>query len=184
MQPLVPPPVELILVVDVSGSMRQYTEQAKQYCRAVVDTALAKSPRLRCGLLAFNTECSVLSTLTNRRDNLLSAIGRLASSGGTNFYSALHVCSGWLETQARPGSQRVILFQTDGADGGSSTHAQQWADRIRHTQHATLIGIAVGDGAQSALLHRMCTRVVTSRDYNALVLEAVAIAESAVNATG
>jgi Ca-activated chloride channel family protein len=113
------PSRDLLLVIDVSGSM--HGESIVQ-AREALDSALARlDPGDRFNVIAFNNSAwSLFPELRSATAGNVSAarrwVGRLDASGGTEMASALRMA---LATAAEQGQGRLrqVVFLTDGAVG-------------------------------------------------------------------
>ena len=102
------------LVIDRSGSMQGAPlQQAMAGARLFVDRLQAGD---RATVIAFDDKVQVLAGMTEDRQALKGAIGRLTSGGSTALYDAIVRAAG--AVLAEDGA-RIIVFLTDGADTGS-----------------------------------------------------------------
>ena len=110
-----PSSIDLILVVDKSGSM---SEGEDSKFRMVIESSQAVIEILneedRMGVIAFDSKPYTISDLSsiNNRDELVFKIQGLTPRGGTDFYPALVQAFDWLEKSDAP--YKHILLLSDG----------------------------------------------------------------------
>ncbi len=106
---------DIILVLDVSGSMAgDKLERVKQDSKELVSSLLT-DPNNRVALITFETESSLISKLTNNKDEILNQIDSLTDSGNTNYYQPLiHVDEILKNYQKEENRECIVLFLTDG----------------------------------------------------------------------
>jgi Ca-activated chloride channel homolog len=123
-------PANILLIVDVSGSMRedQRMPQAKQALEAFVVAAAQKGGRDRIGLATFSDDYSEIvpiGPIAENRQRLLDAIRALEPRGNTAlFYSA------WTGQQKMlslkdPDRINAVVLMTDGLENGSKRYQGQ-----------------------------------------------------------
>ena len=126
-------PFEIALLLDTSGSTRVDVGLIRQAANAFID---ALRPGDRVAIVGFNTtrqgqnvaaKVEVLSTLTDDRKLLRTAIENLGSSNGTPFYDALERIADDIFHEAPReevrGRQAVVAL-TDGVDSTSESDFQ------------------------------------------------------------
>ena len=146
-------PRDLVLVVDVSGSM--HGESIRQ-ARAALDLALAGlRPDDRFNVIAFNNGAWSLfpGTRPANAANVAGArrwVGRLDASGGTEMAGALRLALAVPE-EASTGRLRQVVFVTDGAVGNEAA----LFDLIeRHLGEARLFTVGIGSAPNSHFMRR------------------------------
>jgi VWFA-related protein len=137
-------PFEVALLLDTSGSTR---EEVGLIRRAALDFIGALRPGDRVAVLSFGTAAEgrgkvatveVQSRLTNDREALRGAVGRISASNGTPYYDALaRVAEDIFRAPAAPElrGRRALVALTDGVD---STSASDFA-----SARAQLLGMGV-----------------------------------------
>ncbi|MFL6374484.1 MAG: VWA domain-containing protein [Pyrinomonadaceae bacterium] len=108
-------PVNLVLLLDVSGSVESYVNFIRRAARNFVDTV---DPRDRVSIVIFNDDVKVLSTFTTNKGELSKSLDTFDAGGGTAYYDALaYVISDTL----RPlkGERSAVVVLTDGDDNRS-----------------------------------------------------------------
>ena len=108
---------DVILVVDISGSMSgDKLERVKQDSSELVEYLLSDAEN-RVGLITFDTESEIVSTLTNDKESMLEHISNLQDTGTTNYYDALKnvdVLLSEINYQKEENRDLITLFLTDG----------------------------------------------------------------------
>jgi VWFA-related protein len=108
-------PFNLVLLLDVSGSVENYVTFIRKAARNFVDTV---SPGDRISIVIFNEDIKVLSTFTTDREKLLKSLDTFDAGGGTAFYDSLAYV---LTDTLRPlkGERTAIVVLSDGDDNHS-----------------------------------------------------------------
>lgn len=108
-------PFNLVLLLDVSGSVENYQEFIRTTARAFVGTA---DPRDRISIVIFNDDVKVLSDFTSDRAVLNESLGAFDAGGGTAYYDALaFVLADRLK--ALGGERSAVVILSDGDDNSS-----------------------------------------------------------------
>jgi VWFA-related protein len=157
-------PLELIVAVDISGSMAPAMPKLK----TAVKEFLATVPRQhRITLMAFNDTMFTVGRGTSDPAERSKAVDRLASWGGTALYDVILRGTDMLGRQT--GRKAIIVF-SDGEDEGS--HAVM-ADVERRLQASdvTLYMIGQGRGVTMEPLRRVMQRLVAPTGGRALFTE-------------
>jgi len=105
-------PFSLVLLLDMSGSTRNFRPTLKQSAIRFLD---ALSPEDRVAVVTFNDKVKTLQNFTNDRRKVAFAIDYLAEgTGNTNLYQALRYS---LEQLSKEGKRRkAVVVLTDGID--------------------------------------------------------------------
>lgn len=108
-------PFNLVLLLDVSGSVENYQDFIRKTARAFVQTA---DPRDRISIVIFNDDIKVLSGFTSDRAVLNESLDAFEAGGGTAYYDALAFV---LADQLRPlgGDRNAVVVLSDGDDNRS-----------------------------------------------------------------
>jgi VWFA-related protein len=122
-------PFSLVLLLDMSGSTRNFRPTLKQSAIRFLD---ALGPQDRIAVVAFNDKIKTLQGFTNDRRKAAFAIEYLAEgTGNTNLYQALRYS---LEQLSKEGKRRkAVVVLTDGIDTEMSR-----LDRGTSSQAATV----------------------------------------------
>ena len=108
-------PVNLVLLLDVSGSVDNYVNFIRKAARAFIDTA---RPEDRISVILFNEDVKVLSGFSTNRARLSESLDTFDAGGATAYYDALAYT---LADTLRPlrGERTAIVVLTDGDDNRS-----------------------------------------------------------------
>ncbi len=108
-------PVNLVLLLDVSGSVDNYVNFIRKAARAFIDTA---RPDDRISLILFNDDVKVLSGFSTNRAQLSESLDTFDAGGATGYYDAVAYT---LAETLRPlrGERTAIVVLTDGDDNRS-----------------------------------------------------------------
>jgi VWFA-related protein len=108
-------PVNLVLLLDVSGSIENYVTFIRKAGRAFVDTV---DKRDRISIVTFNEDVKVLSGFTTDKRLLSESLDSFDAGGPTAYYDALAYT---LAESLRPlaGERTAIVVLTDGDDNRS-----------------------------------------------------------------
>lgn len=108
-------PVNLVLLLDVSGSVDNYVNFIRKAARSFVET-VGKNDRL--SIVIFNDDVKVLSKFTTDKAALSESLDTFDAGGSTAFYDSLAYT---LTDTLRPlkGERTAIVILTDGDDNRS-----------------------------------------------------------------
>ncbi|MGH8596434.1 MAG: VWA domain-containing protein, partial [Gammaproteobacteria bacterium] len=108
-------PFNLVLLLDVSGSVETYVNFIRKAARNFVDT-VDKDDRI--SIVIFNEDVKKLSGFTTDRDKLSKSLDTFDAGGGTAYYDALAYT---VADTLRPlrGERTAIVILTDGDDNRS-----------------------------------------------------------------
>ena len=108
-------PFNLVLLLDVSGSVENYVNFIRKAARNFVDT-VDKNDRV--SIVIFNEDVKVLSKFTTDKGKLSESLDTFDAGGGTAYYDALAYT---VADTLRPlkGERTAIVILTDGDDNRS-----------------------------------------------------------------
>jgi VWFA-related protein len=108
-------PFNLVLLLDVSGSVDNYVDFIRKAARAFIETA---SPDDKIAIIIFNEDVKKLSDFTTDKSKLSESLDTFDAGGGTAYYDALGYV---LADTLRPlrGERTAIVILTDGDDNRS-----------------------------------------------------------------
>ncbi|MBX7221646.1 MAG: VWA domain-containing protein [Blastocatellia bacterium] len=106
-------PFNLVLLIDMSGSMREKINLIKRSAMRFVQAA---RPEDKVAIVTFTSRPRVVSTLTNNRETLRQRIEKIEKpDGGTNFYDALAYTLNYVLRDVR-GERNAVVVMSDGVD--------------------------------------------------------------------
>ncbi len=154
---------DVVLVLDVSGSMKKGGKmaKAKEGARALIDMMGDED---RFSLIAFNqTAVWALKDvlLKNGRQDALGQINSLFPQGGTALYDAIAMAHKHLS--AKPPEDRILAVAalTDGQDNKSTLPMQQLINLIEvspEKNNIRVFTIGYGQGANKQVLHNIAEK--------------------------
>lgn len=107
--------LEVVLVIDVSGSMQGAPiEAAKAAASSFIDLL---PTGVEVAVVAFDDEASVVANRSASRDELQAAISALEVGGDTALFDALIVAESTFSDE--PATRRVVVALSDGGDSAS-----------------------------------------------------------------
>ncbi len=109
------PNTDVILVLDISGSMTgDKLDRVKRDSISLLN-ALLSNRNNRAALITFDTESKLVSDFTNNKSSLIEKINQLEAIGTTNYYQSLvHVDEILKNYSKEEDTECVVLFLTDG----------------------------------------------------------------------
>lgn len=108
-------PFNLVLLLDVSGSVENYITFIRKAARAFIETVEKKD---RISIIVFNDDVKVLSGFSTDKEHLSETLDSFEAGGGTAFYDALAFT---IADVLRPmkGERTAIVILSDGDDNRS-----------------------------------------------------------------
>lgn len=108
-------PFNLVLLLDVSGSIQNYVDFIRKAARAFVETA-DKNDRI--AIIIFNEDVKQISTFTTDKSKLSESLDTFDAGGGTAYYDSLAYT---IADTLRPlrGERTAVVVLTDGDDNHS-----------------------------------------------------------------
>lgn len=108
-------PFNLVLLLDVSGSVENYVDFIRKAARNFVDTVNVDD---RVSIVIFNEDVKVLSSFTTDKTKLSKSLDSFDAGGGTSYYDSLAYT---LTDTLRPlkGERTAIVVLSDGDDNHS-----------------------------------------------------------------
>ena len=154
-------PLELVVAVDVSGSMTPAMPRLKQAVKAFLG---AVPSRDQVTLIGFNDSIFALTRRAVDRAERIKAVDRLAPWGATALYDVILRGVDMLGKQ--PGRRAMIVF-SDGEDQGSHSSITDVERRLQASD-VTLFMIGQGRGVEVAALKNVMQRLVEPTGGRAL----------------
>lgn len=118
--------LEVVLLIDTSGSMREAMEAARQAAVGFVD---GLPGGIHVAVLGFGTETTVAAEFSTDKEQIIAAIEGLQASGETALYDAIDVALDQFDDAAD--TRRSIVLLSDGGDTASSTPIEKVRDRLQ-----------------------------------------------------
>ena len=154
----VPEPVDLIVVMDISGSMEGDKITTARSSLLQFIQKLDDRDRLRIDL--FSSDISTLTPLSEigpKRQKVLDSVSGIFENGSTSLYDATLQAYKDLQTQGDSKHIRAIVVLTDGQDTASAATIQDVISQITATESEggnaiKLFTIAFGSDADKGVL--------------------------------
>jgi VWFA-related protein len=157
-------PLDLVLAVDVSSSMRDAMPKVKE---AVKEFLGALTPRDQVSVLGFNDTIFTLTRKSTDPQQRLRAVDRLAPWGATALYDVIIAGADMLGRA--PGRKAMLVF-SDGEDQGSHASITD-AERRLEASDMTLYMIGQGRGTKMESLKKVMNRLSAASGGRALMTE-------------
>ena len=110
-------PFNLLLLLDVSGSTGSFIDLIKE---ASINFTREIKPNDRMAVATFNSQVRLIQDFTSNRAEVVRALKRIGSHGGTAFYDALDTCIRDYMHNMK-GRKAIVIF-TDGVDNQLTGH--------------------------------------------------------------
>jgi len=159
-------PLELIVAVDISGSMGPSMPKLK---RAVRDFLGAVPSNDAVTLLGFNDNVFALTRKTTDPSERVRAVDRLAPWGATALYD---VILRGIDMLGRQTGRKALVVFTDGEDQGSHVAIEDVERRLQASD-VTLYMIAQGRGISQEYLKRTMQRLTVPTGGRTFTTESV-----------
>ncbi len=151
-------PVDLIVVMDISGSMRGDKITTARSSLLQFVQKLDDRDRLRIDL--FNDQIATLTPLSpigEKRQQVLDSVSGIFEQNDTSLYDAVAHAYSDLQSEGDPDHIRAIVVLSDGEDTVSSTTLDQVIEQIQASEGEggnaiKVFTIAFGDDADSDIL--------------------------------
>jgi len=132
-------PVEMGIVIDNSGSMRDKRDKVSQ---AVMDLIRASNPQDEVFVVNFGTESYLDQDFTSDPHLLEAALHQVSARGSTALYDAVVASAVHLKNDTRL-DKKVLLVITDGQDNMSQQTLQEAERRLQQANGPTLYAIGL-----------------------------------------
>lgn len=159
-------PLELIVAVDISGSMMPSMTKLKQ---AVKDFLGAVPPRNEVTLLGFNDSIFALTRKTTNPADRIKAVERLAPWGATALYD---VIVRGVELLGRQIGRKALVVFSDGEDQGSHVTLDDVERRLQSSD-VTLYMIGQGRGVSVDRLKKVMERLCAPTGGRAFTTDSI-----------
>jgi Mg-chelatase subunit ChlD/DNA-binding beta-propeller fold protein YncE len=145
--PSEPLPLDVVLVIDQSGSMAGPKMEAAR-AAAVEFVAELDYRRARAGVLLFATQFDLRQPLSDDPHALVRAIASADAAGGTNIADAVTAARDELESpRTQPGAQKAIVLMTDGRPEGGFDPVGRAIEEAQIARDAGIAVYTIGLGA-------------------------------------
>jgi Ca-activated chloride channel family protein len=162
-------PVDLIVVMDTSGSMEGDKITAAR--SSLMEFIRLLDDRDRLQVMTFNSDVyliSALSPIGEKRDTVLNRVSGIIEGGGTTLYDATQEAYQQLEAKGDPDHIRAVVVLTDGKDTESLTTLPQLIDEIGGSEEGgnaiKIFTIAFGSDADNDVLQQI-SEVTGGKQY-------------------
>ena len=119
---------DIVLVLDNSGSMSGTPiQETRKASENFVKTVLQQDASI--GVVAFESEANMLSNFSMDEAQLMSALGNLYASGGTNTLAGLTMAGEMLEQSNA--KKKIIVLMSDGCPSNSQGELAECAKELR-----------------------------------------------------
>jgi Ca-activated chloride channel homolog len=138
-------PVEMGIVIDNSGSMRDKREKINE---AVMDLIRTSNPKDEIFVVNFGQEPYLDQDFTSDATLLQTALHQVSARGSTALYEAIIASAVHLKNNPRL-QKKVLLVITDGQDNMSEVTLQEAAQRLEQVNGPTVYSIGLlGNGLE------------------------------------
>lgn len=176
-------PVDLVCVLDVSGSMSGSKVQLLKDAMGFVVSELGDGDRL--SITSFNCtahrRCPLLRMHAEGKEAARRAVSLLNAGGGTCIRSGMDCGLRTLEQRRQRNPVSAVFLLTDGIDPGARNHAESLARRCRSAAGASLHCFGFGADHDAGLLSNLAEAAQTSFTF---VEQPTAIREAFAGAIG
>ena len=121
-------PIELVLVIDTSGSMRgPNIESTKQSAITLVNNLFDIASQIKVSIIAFDSTATLLTTSSDK-STILDTINSLSADGGTNMSPALDIAKNIFDQMVQDENNRTypyLVVLTDGITENANSCYQQ-----------------------------------------------------------
>jgi Ca-activated chloride channel family protein len=154
-------PVDLVLVIDTSGSMSG--DKISEARNSLVQFIELLNKRDRVQVMTFSDQINTLtplSPLSDKREDLVRRVSAIVEGGDTRLYDATLVAYEELTTNADPKHIRAVVVLSDGDDTASFSDLSKVMSEVGNVGEEggnaiKLFTIAYGDGADIDVLRQM-----------------------------
>ncbi|MBQ2257565.1 MAG: leucine-rich repeat protein, partial [Lachnospiraceae bacterium] len=133
------PSKDVVLVLDTSGSMSSKMNTLKEAASRFVEAVGGTMYNTRISIVQYNSSASVLSEFSTDKDELLSKISMLRSSGGTEYARALNQADSVM--QQSTARYRCIVMFSDGEPNDSKDQIRSLAARLGQSYYMYTVGL-------------------------------------------
>lgn len=153
-------PVDLVVAMDISGSMRG--DKIASARNSLIQFINLLDDRDRLQVILFSdqlTTLSPLSELGEKREDLVRRVSGIIEDGDTRLYDAVQVAYDELEVNGDPDHIRALVVLSDGEDTASQIGLEQLMTQVTNLSEGgtstKIFTIAFGSGADREVLRRI-----------------------------
>jgi Ca-activated chloride channel family protein len=157
-------PLEIVVALDVSGSMGAAIEDLKIAARQFLGSLRADD---QVTLIAFNEEMFPLTQRETSAEARLRAVDRLGAWGGTSLYDV--IIRSLEQLSRKPGRRSLVVF-SDG-DDKTSQATLETVQRVIKSSDATLFMVGLGEGRERQKLKETLESLAAPSGGRALFAE-------------
>jgi Ca-activated chloride channel family protein len=132
-------PVEMGIVIDNSGSMREKRDKVN---KAAINLVRASNPQDQVFVVNFNDEYYLDQGLTGDIKKLSEALEKVEARGGTALYDALVASAKYMKDNSRL-QKKVLFVVTDGVDNASRETLEETVRRLQEENGPTVYAIGL-----------------------------------------
>ncbi|MFI3211089.1 MAG: Hsp70 family protein [Peptostreptococcaceae bacterium] len=140
-------PMNLMVLVDASGSMNTRMSDAKNACHSLIKDMIDFNIH-NLGIIKFTSSASLISNLSSNKNHLLQSVNSITVSGSTNMHDAIDMATTILNKENK---EKVIILITDGYPDSSDRTKEKAI--IAKNSNIRLITIGAGDGVDVSMLN-------------------------------
>lgn len=139
-------PIELILVIDISGSMTGSSlESTKQSASTLVENLFEIATKIQVSVITFESKAELLIT-SNDKDMVISKINGLQATGGTNMSPALDIAEELFNKNLNSEDEIIYPYLVVLTDGATNDAAACYEKLLNLQQkQITIYNILVGN---------------------------------------
>ena len=132
-------PVDMGIVIDNSGSMREKRSKVNQ---AALNLVRSSNPKDEVFVVNFNDEQYLDQDFTNNLLKLKEALEKIDARGGTALYDAVVASAGHMKENGRL-EKKVLFVVTDGEDNASSETLEQAIKQLQTENSPSIYAIGI-----------------------------------------
>jgi len=132
-------PVDMGIVIDNSGSMREKRNKVNQ---AALNLVRSSNPQDEVFVVNFNDEQYLDQDFTNDLRKLKEALEKIDARGGTALYDAVVASADHLKKNGRL-EKKVIFVVTDGEDNASAETLEQAVKQLQEENSPSIYAIGI-----------------------------------------
>jgi VWFA-related protein len=159
-------PLELIVAVDISGSMNEAMPKLKS---AVKEFLTAVPEENQVTVMGFNDLVITVARKTTNLADRLRAVDRLSAMGATSLYDSI---AKGVDTLGQQVGRKAMVVFTDGEDQGSHLTIEEVEQRLQASD-VTLYMIGQGRGISAEPLKKVMQRLADPTGGRALFTDSI-----------